>query len=241
MKVIICKNYDSMSRRAASLLLAQLVNKPNSILGLATGSTPIGLYKELIGAYSRGETDFSSASSFNLDEYLGIPQTDPNSYFSFMKQNLFQHINLPRENTFLPNGMATDSQEECKNYDLMIEKAGGVDFQILGIGHDGHIGFNEPGDTFPEGTHVETLTEETRTANARFFGRLDLVPTQAVTMGIGTIMRAHRIILIASGKDKAPIIAKMIHGPVTPRVPASILRFHQNTVVYLDELAASEL
>ena len=241
MKVIICKNYDDMSRRAASLLLAQLVNKPNSIFGLATGSTPLGLYKELIGAYSRGEADFSSAASFNLDEYLGIPQTDPNSYFSFMKQNLFQHINLPLDSTHLPNGMAPNSQAECKNYDLMIEKAGGVDFQILGIGHDGHIGFNEPGDTFPEGTHVETLTEETRVANARFFGSLDLVPTQAVTMGIGTIMRAHRIILIASGKDKAPIIAKMIHGPITPRVPASILRFHQNTVVFLDELAASEI
>lgn len=240
MKVIICKNYDDMSRRAASLLLAQLVHKPRSILGLATGSTPVGLYKELIGAYSRGEVDFSKAASFNLDEYVGIPQTDPNSYFSFMKQNLFEHINLPTENTHLPNGMS-DPREECKNYDLMIEKAGGVDLQILGIGHDGHIGFNEPGEAFPEGTHVETLTEETRAANARFFGSLDLVPTQAVTMGIGTIMKAHRIILMASGKDKASIIAKMIRGPITPRVPASILRFHPNTIVYLDELAAGDL
>ena len=241
MKVIICKNYDDMSRRAASLLLAQLVTKPNSILGLATGSTPLGLYKELIEAYSRGEADFSSVISFNLDEYLGIPNTDPNSYFSFMQQNLFRHINLLKENTHLPNGMAANAQEECKNYDLLIEKAGGVDLQILGIGHDGHIGFNEPGEAFPEGTHVETLTEETRAANARFFGSLDLVPTQAVTMGIGTIMKAHRIILMASGKDKASIIAQMVRGPITPRVPASILRFHQNTVVYLDELAAGEI
>ena len=241
MKVIICKNYDGMSRRAASLLLAQLVHKPNSILGLATGSTPLGLYKELIEAYSRGEADFSNATSFNLDEYLGIPNTDPNSYFSFMQQNLFRHINLPQENTHLPNGMAANPQEECKNYDLLIEKTGGVDLQILGIGHDGQIGFNEPGDSFPEGTHVETLTEETRSANARFFGSLDLVPTQAVTMGIGTIMTARHIILMASGKDKAAIIAQMIRGPITPRVPASILRFHQNTIVYLDESSASAL
>ena len=241
MKVIICKNYDGMSRRAASLLLAQLVHKPNSILGLATGSTPLGLYKELIEAYSRGEADFSNATSFNLDEYLGIPNTDPNSYFSFMQQNLFRHINLPQENTHLPNGMAANPQEECKNYDLLIEKTGGVDLQILGIGHDGLIGFNEPGDSFPEGTHVETLTEETRSANARFFGSLDLVPTQAVTMGIGTIMTARHIILMASGKDKAAIIAQMIRGPITPRVPASILRFHQNTIVYLDESSASAL
>lgn len=241
MKVIICKNYDDISRRAASLLLAQLVIKPDSILGLATGSTPIGLYKELIEAYRQGEADFFSASSFNLDEYLGLEQADPNSYFSFMRENLFRHINLPLENTHLPNGMAPDPQEECANYDRMIEQAGGVDFQILGIGHDAHIGFNEPGEAFEEGTHLEKLTEETREANARFFGSLNLVPTQAITMGIGTIMRARRIVLLANGKAKAPAIVKMLRGPITPRVPASILRFHPSVIVYLDEAAASEL
>ena len=239
MKIIRTKNYEDMSRKAAAIIAAQVVHKPDCVLGLATGGTPVGTYKNLVAWYNAGDVDFSEVKSVNLDEYRNLPVEHPESYWSFMHRNLFNHVNIKPENINLPNGNNMDADAECARYDAVIASMGGVDLQLLGIGHDGHIGFNEPEDHFPVMTHEVALTEMTREANKRFFASKDEVPRQAYTMGTGTIMNARKVLMIVSGKDKAEIIKKAFFGPVTPTVPASILQMHPNFVLVADEDALS--
>ena len=236
MRIIEAKDYADLSRKAANVISAQVILEPHSVLGLATGSTPIGTYKQLIDWYNKGYIDFSKARSVNLDEYIGLDGTNDQSYRYFMDNNFFNGINIKKENTYVPNGMAEDLEAECARYDELISSLGGIDLQLLGIGHDGHIGFNEPGAAFEKTTHIVELEETTIKANARFFGSEEAVPKKAITMGIKSIMRAKRLLLIANGPDKRDIMEKALHGPVTPMVPASILQFHPNlTVVYCFE------
>lgn len=233
MRIIEAKDYADLSRKAANIIMAQVTLKPNSVLGLATGSTPIGTYKELIDMYNKGDLDFSEVRSINLDEYEGLDEKNDQSYRYFMNTNLFDHVNIDKKNTNVPSGVAKDLEAECKRYDKLIEDMGGVDVQILGIGHDGHIGFNEPGDAFDKTTHTVTLDERTIKANARFFAKEEDVPRKAITMGIKSIMQAKKILLIANGPDKKDIIEKAIYGPITPNVPASVLQLHPDlTVIY---------
>ncbi|MFS8501779.1 MAG: glucosamine-6-phosphate deaminase, partial [Caldicoprobacter sp.] len=201
MKVIICKNYDEMSQTAAEIVAKQINSNPHTVLGLATGSTPVGMYKTLVKMYKEGKVDFSNVVTFNLDEYVGLDKDHPCSYHRFMDENLFNHINIKRENVHLPNGVAPSLEEECKAYEKMIAKAGGITLQVLGIGHNGHIGFNEPGTPFHSLTHVVELAQRTIEANSRFFNSPDEVPRKAISMGIKTIMQAQKILLLASGKD----------------------------------------
>lgn len=231
MKIIYAKDYSDLSRKAANIISAQVILKPNSVLGLATGSTPIGTYKQLIEWYEKGDIDFSVARSVNLDEYVGINSDNEQSYRYFMDTHLFSHINIKRENTYVPNGKAVDLQEECKIYDDLIQKVGGIDMQLLGIGHNGHIGFNEPDQAFEKTTHIVELGDTTISANARFFDSIEEVPRKAITMGIKSIMQAQKILLIANGKDKEEIINKALNGPVTPAIPASILQLHPDLTV----------
>ncbi len=236
MRIIEAKDYADLSRKAANVISAQVILEPHSVLGLATGSTPIGTYKQLIEWYNKGDIDFSKAKSVNLDEYIGLDGSNDQSYRYFMDTNFFNGINIKKENTYVPNGMAKDMEAECVRYDELISSLGGIDLQLLGIGHDGHIGFNEPGAAFEKTTHIVELEETTIKANARFFGSEEAVPKKAITMGIKSIMRAKRLLLIANGPDKKDIMEKALHGPVTPMVPASILQFHPNlTVVYCFE------
>ena len=239
MRIIRTKNYDEMSRKAAAIIAAQVIHKPNCVLGLATGGTPVGTYKNLVEWYKSGDLDFSEVSTVNLDEYRGLPREHRESYWSFMHRNLFDHVNIPQDRINLPDGTNMDADAECKSYDAVIASMGGVDLQLLGIGHDGHIGFNEPSDAFDMGTHCVDLTEETIEANKRFFASRDEVPRQAYTMGTHTIMSARKVLMIVSGKDKAEIIKKAFFGPVTPHVPASILQMHPNFVLVADEDALS--
>ena len=239
MRIIKTKDYNDMSRKAANYIGALIINKPDCVLGLATGSTPIGTYKNLVAGYENGDYDFSNVRSVNLDEYKGLPKENEQSYYYFMHHNLFDHVNLPEGASNLPNGMAEDMNAECARYDALIRSLGGVDLQLLGIGHDGHIGFNEPCDHFPTGTHVVDLAERTIEANQRFFASRDEVPRKAVTMGIGTIMAARKVVLVASGAEKAPIVKEAFFGPVTPQVPASILQMHPDVTLVADEAALS--
>lgn len=239
MRIIRTKNYDEMSRKAAAIIAAQVIHKPDCVLGLATGGTPVGTYKNLVEWYKSGDLDFSEVSTVNLDEYRGLPREHRESYWSFMHRNLFDHVNIPKDRINLPDGTNMDAEAECKRYDAVIASLGGVDLQLLGIGHDGHIGFNEPSDAFDMGTHCVDLTEETIEANKRFFASRDEVPRQAYTMGTHTIMSARKVLMIVSGKDKAGIIKKAFFGPVTPHVPASILQMHPNFVLVADEDALS--
>ena len=239
MRIIRTKNYDEMSRKAAAIIAAQVIHKPNCVLGLATGGTPVGTYKNLVEWYKSGDLDFSEVSTVNLDEYRGLPREHRESYWSFMHRNLFDHVNIPQDRINLPDGTNMDADAECKRYDAVIASMGGVDLQLLGIGHDGHIGFNEPSDAFDMGTHCVDLTEETIEANKRFFASRDEVPRQAYTMGTHTIMSARKVLMVVSGKDKAAIIKKAFFGPVTPHVPASILQMHPNFVLVADEDALS--
>lgn len=236
MRVIETKSYAELSRKAANLISAQVLSKPDSVLGLATGSTPIGTYKQLIEWYEKGDLDFSEVKSINLDEYVGLTGDHDQSYRYFMNTNLFNHVNIDKAKTNVPSGVAEDLEAECKRYDALIEEMGGIDLQLLGIGHNGHIGFNEPADSFVVPTHVVELGETTINANARFFSSADEVPKKAVTMGIKAIMQAKKVLLIANGPDKKAIVEKALYGPVTPEVPASILQFHPDlTVVYCFE------
>ena len=241
MRIYRAKDYDEMSRKAANIIAAQMTLKPDSVLGLATGSTPIGTYRELIARYSQGDIDFSRIKTANLDEYRGLPRENDQSYYYFMYENLFRHVNIDMANTNIPNGMEPDSDAECARYEKVIESLGGVDLQLLGLGHNGHIGFNEPADHLARMTNCVNLQASTIEANKRFFESADQVPKQAYTMGIGTIMRAKSVLLIVSGADKAETLAKVIAGPVTPQVPASILQFHPNAIVVADEAALSGL
>jgi len=231
MRIIKVKDYEEMSRKAADFIAAQIILKPNTVLGLATGSTPIGTYENLVRLNKDGCVDFSQVTSINLDEYYGLEPTHDQSYRYFMNKHLFSKINSNPENTHVPNGKADDIDAECRRYDNLIEKSGGIDLQLLGIGHNGHIGFNEPSDEFVPDTHCVSLTESTINANSRFFKSRDEVPRKAITMGIKAIMQAGKVLLIASGEDKKEILKKALFGPVTPRVPASILQLHRDLTV----------
>ena len=234
MELIIAADYDEMSRLAADKIAAQLKAKPDCVLGLATGSTPIGLYAQLVADCKAGDISFADATTFNLDEYRGLAPDHNQSYRYFMQDNLFDHVDVDVARTHVPDGANPDAQAACDAYEAAIEEAGGIDLQLLGIGHNGHIGFNEPTDHFPTTVHTVALTESTINANARLFERREDVPTQAITMGIGTIMKADKILLIA-GADKKEIVEKAFYGPVTPEVPASVLQLHRNVAVILCE------
>ena len=237
-KIIATKTAEEAGIAAAEVIANIVKNKPNAVLGLATGSSPIGMYKELIAKYERGEISFKNVKSVNLDEYVGLSADHDQSYAYFMSTNLFDHIDIDKKNTNLPNGLATDPAAEAKRYDDVIASMGGVDIQVLGIGNNGHIGFNEPSDAFTYGTNLVDLTDSTIDANSRFFASRDLVPTQALTMGIGQIMAADKVLLIALGKGKAEILEKSLFGPVTPNVPASVLRFFKGEVIVCADEAA---
>ena len=241
MKVVKTKDYEDMSRKAANLIAAQVTMKPNCVLGLATGSSPIGTYKSLIARYNNGDLDFSGVTSVNLDEYKGLDGSHDQSYRYFMNNNFFNHINIPKERTFVPDGTEPDSDKACSAYNQIIASVGGVDLQLLGLGHNGHIGFNEPADTFEKVTHCVDLTETTIEANKRFFASADDGPKQAYTMGIQNIMLARKIVVIVSGADKADILKKVVEGPITPQVPASILQLHPDVTIIADADAAAKL
>ncbi len=233
MKFIKVDNYDKLSRLAAGIIASQVIGKPNSILGLATGSSPLGTYEKLAKAYENGDVDFSAVTTVNLDEYVGLDGDNDQSYRYFMNTNLFSKINVPLDKTNVPNGCAEDLKKEGERYDALIESLGGIDLQLLGIGLDGHIGFNEPDDFFTAETHSVTLDQSTIDANARFFESIDDVPREAITMGMGAIMQAKKVLLIANGKNKKDILEKSFYGPITPLVPASILQLHPDvTVIY---------
>lgn len=234
MKFITVENYEILSRKAAAIIAAQVIAKPNCVLGLATGSSPIGTYKNLIEWCKNGDLDFSSVSSINLDEYTGLDGDNDQSYRYFMNNNLFNFINIDKEKTFVPNGKATDIKAECEAYDKRIAEMG-IDIQLLGIGLDGHIGFNEPDEFFTKETHQVTLDPSTIEANARFFESIDDVPKTAVTMGMGGIMSAKKVLLIANGKNKKDILEKAFFGPIDPKVPASILQLHPDVTVIFSE------
>ncbi len=233
------KDYYDVSRKAATILSAQIIMKPRAVLGLATGSTPIGMYKQLIEWYKKGDLDFSQVTSVNLDEYKGLSGDNDQSYRYFMNTNLFDHVNIDKSRTYVPNGLEEDSEKACADYNEIIRSVGGVDMQLLGIGGNGHIGFNEPGEAFEKETHCVDLTESTIKANARFFASMDEVPKQAYTMGIKNIMAAKKILLVATGSAKADALYKSLYGPITPNVPASILQLHPDVTVVADEEALS--
>lgn len=241
MRIYKTKDYEEMSKKAASLIASQMTLKPDSVLGLATGSTPVGTYQKLIQWYQEGMLDFSGITSVNLDEYRGLSPENDQSYRYFMNHNLFDHVNIKKERTYVPDGLEKDSETACKKYDEIIDYVGGIDLQILGLGHNGHIGFNEPGNYFEKTTHCVDLTESTIEANKRFFNREEDVPRQAYTMGIQTIMKAKMILLLVSGEGKAQILHDVICGPITPNVPASILQMHPNVIVIADEDALSKI
>lgn len=241
MRIYKGKDYADMSRKAANIISAQVIMKPDCVLGLATGSTPIGLYQQLVAWYEKGDLDFSEVRTVNLDEYKGLSRENNQSYYYFMHHNLFDHVNLPAENSHLPNGMEPDSDKECRRYSELIRSMGGVDLQLLGIGHNGHIGFNEPGDAFDNDVHCVNLTQSTIEANKRFFASADDVPKQAYTMGIKTIMQAKKILIVASGEDKADIVRDAFFGPITPKVPASVLQLHNDVTLVADEAALSKI
>ena len=241
MRIYKAKDYEEMSRKAAGIVSAQIIMKPDCVLGLATGSTPVGLYKQLIEWYRNGDMDFSGVRTVNLDEYKGIRRENDQSYYYFMHQNLFDHVNIPAGNTHLPDGMEPDSEKECRRYEELIQSMGSVDLQLLGIGHNGHIGFNEPADAFDKLVHCVNLTQSTIEANKRFFASAEEVPRQAYTMGIQTIMRSKKILIIANGEGKADIVRDAFFGPITPMVPASVLQLHNDVTLVADEAALSKI
>lgn len=241
MQIYKATDYNDMSRKAADIIAAQVILKPDCVLGLATGSTPIGAYKELVSRYEEGRLDFSKVRTVNLDEYKGLPRENDQSYYYFMHDNLFDHVNINPENTNLPDGTKENADQECTAYEALIQSLGGQDLQLLGLGHNGHIGFNEPNDEFDKLTHCVDLQESTIEANKRFFASADDVPKQAYTMGIKTIMQAKKIVIVASGEDKADIIKKAFFGPVTPHVPASILQLHNDIVLVADAAALAKV
>ena len=241
MDVIIVSDYEEMSDRAAEIVGSAIQEDPRLILGLATGSTPEGLYARLIEMNQQGELDFSEVMSFNLDEYVGLDPTHEQSYRYFMNEKLFDHINIDKSNTHVPDGQAASLSEECTRYEAAIEEAGGIDLQVLGIGRDGHVGFNEPGTSLASKTHIAALTEETVEDNSRFFERPQDVPRFAVTMGIQSILDARRCLLLASGANKAEAVRRTVEGPITSSVTASALQMHEDTVAIIDEEAATEL
>jgi glucosamine-6-phosphate deaminase len=239
MRIICAKDYKEMSEMAADIIGAQVLLKPDAVLGLATGSTPIGTYEELVRRYEAGRLDFSKIKTVNLDEYRGLTRDNDQSYYYFMHSHLFDHININKNNTKVPDGMEPDTLKAGQDYDNIIKNYGGIDLQLLGLGNNGHIGFNEPGDEFIDKTHVVDLTESTIEANKRFFASIDDVPKQAYTMGIGSIMRAKRVLMVVNGSGKAEIVKEAFFGPITPKVPASILQLHNDFILIGDVEALS--
>lgn len=237
MNTIVVKDYNELSKMAASIVAEQITAKPECVLGLATGSTPLGMYRELVKKCSEQKLSFSGVRTFNLDEYIGLSKNNENSYYYYMMKNLFEHIDIKTENIHIPDGSAVDVDEECVKYENAINASGGIDLQVLGIGKNGHIGFNEPDLYFEAATHKVRLDSETIQANSRFFPNSDQVPRYAVSMGVKTIMKAKRILLLASSGEKAEALYKALAGPITPDVPASILQVHQDVVVLADESA----
>ena len=240
MRVYCAADYNHASRVAANIISAQVIMKPDCVLGLATGSTPVGTYEELIRRYEQGDLDFSRVHSINLDEYRGLAGDNDQSYRYFMNTHLFDSINIDKKNAYVPDGLEPDSEKACRDYEEIIKAHGGVDLQILGLGHNGHIGFNEPGSTFEKETHCVTLSETTRQANARFFSSMDEVPTEAYTMGIGSIMQAKKIVVIVTGEGKREIVKKAFLGPITPEVQASVLQLHNDVILVGDEAALAD-
>ncbi|MBI5394449.1 MAG: glucosamine-6-phosphate deaminase [Verrucomicrobia bacterium] len=238
MEIVIKPDYDAMSRCAADFVETSLRRKPDLVIGLATGSTPLGLYRELARRHREEGLSFAHATTFNLDEYIGLPADHPQSYHSFMRESFFRHVDLDASRTHLPDGNAADIAAECAAYEAAIRAAGGIDLQVLGIGNDGHIGFNEPSSSLRSRTRIKTLTEQTVRANARFFGGADKVPHHAITVGVGTIFEARQCLLLASGPDKAAAVAAAVEGPLTAMCPASALQFHDACTLILDETAA---
>ena len=236
-RIVRARDYEDMSRKAANIISAQVVLKPNCVLGLATGSTPIGTYELLVEGYKKGDLDFSQVSSYNLDEYRGLTHDDPQSYHYFMNENLFKHVNIDVANTHVPDGANSDAAAACSEYDEMVASAGYPDLQLLGIGNNGHIGFNEPAEAFSKGTHCIDLTESTIEANSRLFDNIEDVPRQAYTMGVQTIMSARSILVVANGEKKAQAVYDMCFGPISPACPASILQLHGNVTLVADEAA----
>ena len=234
------QDYKDMSRKAANILSAQVIMKPNCVLGLATGSSPLGTYKQLIEWYEKGDIDFSNVTSVNLDEYKVLDPNNKQSYRYFMNTNFFDYINIDKKKTFVPDGLEMDTEKATSKYNEIIRNTGGVDLQLLGLGHNGHIGFNEPGEQFEKETHCVDLAQTTIEANRRFFDSEDDVPKQAYTMGIKSIMQAKKIVLIVSGQDKAEILDKALNGPITPELPASILQLHNDVIVVADKAALSK-
>lgn len=241
MRIIIVENYEEMSKKAAAMMASQIILKPESVLGLATGDTPLGMYRELIRMYNENMIDFSKVKTFNLDEYYGLGKDSNQSYNYYMINNLFKHINIDKENINIPNGMAKNIEEECISYEKSIKEAGGIDIQVLGIGVNGHIGFNEPDVKFEAETHLVNLDEKTIESNSRFFKSIEEVPTKAISMGIKTIMHSKKIVLLANGASKADAIAKTVNGKISPEVPASILQLHQDVAIIVDKESASKL
>ena len=239
MVIYTAKDYNDMSRKAANIMSAQVIMKPRAVLGLATGSTPVGMYRQLIEWYKKGDLDFSQVTSVNLDEYKGLSGDNDQSYRYFMNTNLFDHINIDKSRTYVPNGLEEDADKACREYNEIIQAVGGIDMQLLGIGGNGHIGFNEPGEAFEKETHCVDLAESTIRANARFFSSMDEVPKQAYTMGIKNIMAAKKVLLVATGEAKAEALYNSLYGPITPNVPASILQLHADVTVVADEAALS--
>ncbi|MGF6375662.1 glucosamine-6-phosphate deaminase [Clostridiales Family XIII bacterium PM5-7] len=240
MMIYKAKDYNELSRKAANVIAAQILMKPDCVLGLATGSTPVGTYKELIQKFELGDLDFSQVTSINLDEYKGLSGDNDQSYRYFMNTNLFDHVNINKAHTYVPDGLEPDAEKACRDYNNIIAASGGIDLQLLGLGHNGHVGFNEPADEFVKETNCVDLTESTIEANKRFFASEADVPRQAYTMGIGNIMQAKKVLVVVSGEDKAEILQKVIEGPVTPRVPASILQLHGDVIIVADEAALSK-
>ncbi len=240
MKIYRAKDYNDMSRKAANLISAQILLKPNCVLGLATGSTPLGTYRQLVERYNHGDLDFSEITTVNLDEYKGLTHDNSQSYYYFMNENLFSKVNINKSKVFLPDGTEPDSETACQKYNEILHAVGVIDLQLLGLGHNGHIGFNEPADFFTTETHCITLSERTIQANARFFATAEEVPRQAYTIGIKTIMSTEKVLVVISGEDKADIVKKAFFGPITPQVPASILQLHRNAVIIADEAALSK-
>jgi len=241
MRIITVENYDEMSKKAATMVASQIILKPNSVLGLATGGTPQGMYEELIKMYNDRQIEFSETKTFNLDEYYRLNRENNQSYYYYMMINFFNHININKENINVPNGMAQNIEEECADYERRISEVGGIDIQVLGIGINGHIGFNEPNVSFEAQTHLVNLEEKTIEVNSRYFQSIEEVPTKALSMGIKTIMHSKKIVLLASGIAKAEAVAKAINGPISPEVPASILQLHEDVTIIVDREAGSRL
>lgn len=241
MEVVVLPSYQEMSKAAAQVIAGVLNEKPNAVLGMATGSTPLGVYQELVKMHKAGELDFHQVTTFNLDEYVGLPKSNSQSYHYFMHENFFKHVNIAPGNIYIPSGTTKNYRAFCAWYEKRIEECGGIDVQILGIGSDGHIAFNEPGSSLSSRTRLKTLAEPTILDNARFFDRKEDVPIYAITMGVGTILEARTLVLLANGKNKASAVAQMVEGPVTSMITASALQLHPSAKVFLDEDAAGQL